>query len=409
MTTLRMGQEYKKTPIGLIPVHWMVKRLGDLVDIQIGGTPSRNNPDYWDTALRTENHWVAISDMKTRVIRETKERLTDLGIENSNAKRIPKGTVLMSFKLTIGKVAITGADLYTNEAIAAFLPGKEIDSGFLFYVLPMMANMAEADVAVKGRTLNKGKLQEMLVPVPPLAEQRRIAEILNTVDEEADLLTSIIGIKTNLKRGIFEALLPRTLPRKWKSSSIGECAQINAHSVSDDTAPLKKFLYVDISSVRPFNEVATQEVMFGDAPSRARRIVRSGDVLVSTVRPYLRAFARIKDAPDNLVASTGFAVLSPMENVDGEFLYQYVLGNRFVDFLERKMAGSNYPAVTASDVGDCPIPLPSLSEQVRIGNILAACDAEILETRKDSFRVAALREALVQALLRGKYARIAAE
>ncbi|OGB33551.1 MAG: hypothetical protein A3F78_17690 [Burkholderiales bacterium RIFCSPLOWO2_12_FULL_61_40] len=108
-------------------------KLSDLLDISIGRTPSRSTPAYWGKGHR----WVSIRDLDSKVIIETKEQITDLGVKNARCKIVRKGTLLFSFKLTIGKMAFAGCDLFTNEAIAAFpiKDERKLNSDFLFYAL----------------------------------------------------------------------------------------------------------------------------------------------------------------------------------------------------------------------------------------------------------------------------------
>ena len=110
-------------------------------------------------------------------------------------------------------------------------------------------------------------------------------------------------------------------------------------------------------------------------------MVCAGDLLVATVRPYLRYFARVREAPDNLVASTGYAVVRPRDGVDGRFLCQHILSSGFVEYLKTRMIGSNYPAVTAHDVRSYRLSLPPLSEQRKIGAILSSMDDAIEKTQ----------------------------
>lgn len=149
-----------------LPRGWEWISLGSICDIVIGGTPSRDNPDYWGNG----HTWVTITDMNDRFVTNSKEQITDLGVAESNVKEIDEGTLLMSFKLTIGKTAIAGKKLYTNEAIAA-LPIKahwreKIKRDFLFHALHVVPLAEAADLAVKGKTLNKAKLAHILLPVP---------------------------------------------------------------------------------------------------------------------------------------------------------------------------------------------------------------------------------------------------
>lgn len=162
--------------------NWRIACLGDLCRINIGGTPSRHKPEYW-TAGDEGHPWVAISDLRQPVIVATKERITDAGVANSNVKLVKAGTIMMSFKLTIGRVAVAGTDLFTNEAIAAFVPTEGIDTSFLPYWLAFIVKDADTDQAIKGVTLNKQKLATLSGLLPPMDEQRRIAEVLRSVDK----------------------------------------------------------------------------------------------------------------------------------------------------------------------------------------------------------------------------------
>ena len=94
---------------------WTRGVLGQLCSIEIGGTPSRNMPEYWDAEKATKNFWVSIRDLNQRVVGSTAEQISDAGVKHSNVKLQQPGTVLLSFKLTIGRVAFAGKPLYTNQ------------------------------------------------------------------------------------------------------------------------------------------------------------------------------------------------------------------------------------------------------------------------------------------------------
>ena len=136
-----------------------------------------------------------------------------------------------------------------------------------------------------------------------------------------------------------------------------------------------------------------------NAPSRARRRVRSGDILVSTVRPNLRGFARVKKAAPNLVASTGFAVLTPQESTDGSFLYHHILGPEFARTLESTMTGQAYPAVRPDDVAAYRLLLPPLAEQRAIAAVLDSIDEAIERTEAVIAATEQLRDSLLHELL----------
>ncbi|WP_460604831.1 restriction endonuclease subunit S [Jatrophihabitans fulvus] len=137
------------------------------------------------------------------------------------------------------------------------------------------------------------------------------------------------------------------------------------------------FVYIDIAAVNQETKTITgaRRLPVAEAPSRARQIVRAGDVLVSTVRPNLNAVARVGLHLDGATASTGFAVLRPSEGLDGRYLFHWVRSPRFVADMVRKATGASYPAVSDRIIAQSSIPLPAIDEQRRIADILDRADA----------------------------------
>lgn len=178
--------------------------------------------------------------------------------------------------------------------------------------------------------------------------------------------------------GFYESWGMTTSSGGWTRARVSDLAVINPEQLGTSTPRDYRLAYLDIGSIVEAGRLgAFSEHLFSDAPSRARRRVRSGDVVVSTVRPYLRAFARVVDPPPNLVASTGFAVLRPKDENDGPFLYQQVLSPAFADYLKSRMKGGSYPAVTADDVAGFEFLLPDPAERRKIAAILTSIDEAI--------------------------------
>lgn len=197
---------------------------------------------------------------------------------------------------------------------------------------------------------------------------------------------------------------PSRAPDGWGLADLDRLAQVNPEQLASGTDPNYLLEYVDIGAIeRPGIIGPSRTYRFVDAPSRARRIVRKGDLLVSTVRPYLRNFARVREAHDNLVASTGYAVIRPGAGVDGRFLYQHILSSGFVEYLKTRMIGSNYPAVTAQDVRSYRLSLPPISEQRKIGAILSSVDDAIDKTQAVIDQMQVVRRGVVQELFAGEW------
>ena len=163
---------------------WKIVKLGDVFDLQMGKTPDRKNLDFFST---TDNKWISIADISKsdKYIFETKEYISDEAVKKSGIKQIPANTVIMSFKLSIGKTAITKEPMYSNEAIMAFLPnGKyDVDNDFLYHLFSNKDWTEGSNKAVKGITLNKASLLEAKILLPPLTIQKQIAKVMDKCTE----------------------------------------------------------------------------------------------------------------------------------------------------------------------------------------------------------------------------------
>jgi len=148
-------------------------------------------------------------------------------------------------------------------------------------------------------------------------------------------------------------------------------ATINDEALSESTDADFELAYIDIGNVDSQGRVHDiVNYRFEDAPSRARRIVRDGDVIISTVRTYLQAIAPVENPPDNLIVSTGFAVVRPSNLLDHRFCKYALRANKFLWEVETRSTGVSYPAINASDLGDIKVSLPEISAQRLIANYL---------------------------------------
>ena len=169
-----------------LPYNWCWCRFSNIVSMTIGKTPARGEQTYW---INGKYNWISISDMVDGgSISTTKEKVSDLAVkEVFSAPISEKGSLLMSFKLSIGKTSILDIDAYHNEAIITIRPviDKEYAMrNYLFKVLPLIANLGESKDAIKGKTLNSKSLSNLLIPLPPLQEQQRIIEQMNRLSKQ---------------------------------------------------------------------------------------------------------------------------------------------------------------------------------------------------------------------------------
>ena len=197
------------------------------------------------------------------------------------------------------------------------------------------------------------------------------------------------------------------VPAHWSAKPIRALATLNDEVLPESTSEDHEIEYVDIGSVSLTTGIErTESMSFGTSPSRARRVVREGDVLVSTVRTYLKAIAPVESPPPNLVASTGFAVVRPKESQCSAFLKYGLQCEPFVQQVIARSTGVSYPAINASDLARIALWAPPFEEQRAIASFLdretARIDALIAEQEKLLALLAEKRQATIShAVTRG--------
>lgn len=203
----------------------MEYRLEEIFDLQMGKTPSRNNPDYWNT---TDNKWISIADLSKcgKYIENTKEYLSEQAVEESGISQIPANTVVMSFKLSIGKTAITPEPMYSNEAIMSFRDKMVVDilPDYIFYMFSGKDWDTGTNKAVMGKTLNKATLSKIKVNVPDMKYQQKVVGVLDKVSRIIAARKSELEKLDNLIKSRFIELFgdPVQNPYGWSTRPLLE-------------------------------------------------------------------------------------------------------------------------------------------------------------------------------------------
>jgi type I restriction enzyme S subunit len=191
-----------------LPTNWTTEQFADIADYAIGRTPARANSVYWEND--GENvAWAAISDMKPHgVIPQTKETISGRAFRDVFGGRIaPAGTLLMSFKLTIGRVAVLGIPACHNEAIMSIYPKAGVNQRYLGYCLSSLNYADHHDRQIKGNTLNKAKIDRLPIVLPPEPEQEAIANVLDLIVRANELGTSLVSLTSSLRASAMSELM----------------------------------------------------------------------------------------------------------------------------------------------------------------------------------------------------------
>jgi len=399
---------YKQAEVGMIPDDWDLKRLGDLAEVSAGGTPDRANPRYWNGDVP----WVTTSEVDFCTITCAGQFITKEGLSNSAAKLLPPGTILMALYgqgKTRGKVGVLGIEAATNQACAAIRLRRPVDGAFVFCLL---ASQYEAirNLSNTGNqeNLNGSIVRSIPILLPPEPEQRAIAEALSDADALIESREQLIAKKRHLKQGAMQELLTgkRRLPGfsgEWGVKRLGDIADADPENLGSDTPGDFAFNYIALEDVDRGTLRGYSERFFHSAPSRARRKLREGDVLVSTVRPSLQSHLLFSAHEGNWVCSTGFCVVRCRKGVsDPGFVYFQVFGDHVARQIEALLTGSNYPAINSGDVRALEVPVPSYTEQTAIAAVLSDMDAEIAALETKLAKARQVKQGMMQELLTGR-------
>lgn len=354
--------------------------LGDIADLQAGvGFPldlqGRDSGDY-PLAKVGDISRVARSGQTTLFAADhyvDEEDLTRL-----KAKPIPAGSILFS---KIGEAirqnhrVVAGCPLLIDNNAMAAIPNARVESQFLYHFLRTVDFYGLAS-ATTVPALRKSELERLLVPLPPLPEQRRIADILDKADALRAKRRASLAQLDILTHSIFLDMFgdPATNPKGWKVLPVGDLVE-KVSTWNPATRPSALFRYIDIAAIDQSRKriVADREFIGSEAPSRAKQLVRTGDVLVSTVRPNLNAVAIVPSHLDGATASTGFCVLRPTAGqISAEYLFALVRSQPFVGAMTRQATGASYPAVTDSIVRSWRAPIPPFAIQQEYAHRVAA-------------------------------------
>lgn len=285
------------------------------------------------------------------------------------------GDVLLTSEAPLGQVAYIDGDFgyCLGQRLFALRARPDVANGrFLYYTLISPQVQGRLHARATGTTvqgIKQSELRQIELELPDTAEQARIVSVLGALDDKIDsnrrLAVHLEETAATVFRAWFvdfvgvdeyEESAVGPIPSGWSVARLDQLATINEVSLTARSHP-GRITYIDISSVGTRSVEEVQDLAFDVAPSRARRVVRSGDTIISTVRPERRSLAFIHDAMPDMTASTGFAVVTPTRGAP-TFVYQWATSDACIDHLVAAATGSAYPAVNPRELAAWRVPVP---------------------------------------------------
>ena len=387
---------------------WTYKKLGEVCHIGIGRTPSRSDLSLWDKSKQTHNYWVSIADMGVTdngYITDTKEYISDKAAEN--VQIIPKGTLLLSFKLTLGKTAIAGTNLYTNEAIAN-LPfiSNEVNREFLSYYFQYFnwEKYSAGDEKVLGKALNKKKLEVLPIYYPILSEQQRIVENLDSAFAHIDELKANAEKQLREARVLFQKALTKALEPKegWEKKTLKEICTISGdYGLSVSSKPFDGIRYLRITDITEWGGLHDEKVSANIENGKNQDELEEGDILFARTGATVgKTLVYKKEFGECLFAGYLIRYRLNKDIILPRYMYYMTHSKDYYDWVFINQEAAAQPNISAKKYNLFPVNYPPLSEQQQIVARLDSLSAHVRELEEVNKKFIAECDALKQALLR---------
>lgn len=325
------------------------------------------------------------------------------------------GDILFSTVGTIGLTSLMTQDLgcIAQNIIALRVNDKLLNNLYLYYFLnnkTTKINLNNLNIGGVQPSIKLPHLLSMPISLPPLEEQKRIADILSAIDDKIELNRRINANLERQAQALYKSWFVDfepfggKMPEDWRVGTLGEICITNKRSYSGKF--YNSFEYLDTGSVTS-NKIDTIQLLnptIDKIPSRARRAVTEGDILYSSVRPNQKHYMFLYNPSSNMVVSTGFIVITANWSGYRYYIYQYLIQDIVIQHLQSiaEQSVSTYPSINASDITNLEINIPSNKAIEKYANVMNPIMKQITNNQSENLRLAQLRDTLLPKLMSGE-------
>ena len=386
MSEIKQG--YKQTKVGIIPEDWEIVKLGKLTTVETGKTPLRSNKQFWDNGTI---NWATTTEVNETYIVSTNEKITNQAVAELKMKILPINTILLAMYgqgKTRGKVALLRIESTINQAFASIKPNKNYSTNFIFnYLDKSYEKIRDLSHGSNQDNLNLDIVKALQIPLPPLKEQEKIAEILTTWDEAITKQTELLEAKELQKKALMQKLLSGEVrfdgfSDEWEEVRLGEIAEIYQPQTISQTE-----LTDEGFDVYGANGIIGKYYQYNHELEQIAVTCRGntcGTVNFTKPKSWI----------------TGNAMVINLDNSTKAiktFIYYLFLNTNFTYLI----SGSGQPQITGN-IKNHKLKLPSLSEQQKIAEVLSLADDEINLLKNELEELNLQKKALMQKLLTGE-------
>jgi len=371
-------KEFKDTEIGNIPKTWGVKRVSDLFIVKTGSTPSTKINKYWNNGTI---NWYTPADMnklnERLEIGKSGRKITKEGVSKSNLNLVPSNSIIISTRAPVGYVAIPTEKATFNQGCKGLVPKNQTETNQKYYGYYLQSKKEDLENRSSGSTfkeLGKFILENFKLPLPPLPEQNKIAEILTTVDEAIE--KSNIGSLGDLKYGYTSSTITKDTGVKFlRITDINENEKIEWEKV-------------------PFCKINEKEY--------DKFSLSQGDVLFARIGATTGKTAFVETIIKGVFASYLIKFNKTSKELDSKYFFFFTQSSQYWKQANKKREGQLKKGLNAKMISELKLPLPPLPEQKKIADILSTADQKLELMRESKSKLNRVKKGLMNDLLSGK-------
>jgi type I restriction enzyme S subunit len=373
---------------------WVETNLGEIADVIGGGTPSTTIPEYWDGKIV----WLTpteITSQDGKVVSDSIRKITDLGFKNSGAQMLPKDSVILTSRASVGYVALAGQDLCTNQGFQSLIPKQSVLPKFLMFWIQQ--NRSEFESRSAGSTfkeISKSNVKSIKLNLPPLPEQKRIVDLISSVDSYIEALQQQLESGTKSRNAVLRELLT-VGGEGWVETTLDGIAQVVMGQSPDGKS------YNQEGKGLPFMQGSAEFGEHNPVPEKwcsdPKKIAEPGDLLLSVRAPV----GDTNFADQRIAVGRGLSIIRANKESLTEFI-RLVIQLNVAELIASSGSGM-FASITGKNLKEFKVNLPPLPEQKRIVEIINTIDEVIAKTALTTNKAIELRSGLLSDLLSGEH------
>jgi type I restriction enzyme S subunit len=382
---------------------WRETSLGDIAEVIGGGTPSTAIAEYWDGGIV----WLTpteITSQDGKVVSDSIRKITDLGFKNSGAQMLPRDSVILTSRASVGYVALAGKDLCTNQGFQSLIPKQYVLAKFLMFWIQQ--NRPEFESRSAGSTfkeISKSNVKSIKLQLPPLSEQKRIVDLISSVDSYIEALQRQLESAKKSRNAVLHEIL-QAGGDDWVEGKVGDISVLRyGYTESANWDPIgPKFLRITDIQDGQVNWDLVPYCKISDADLGLQQL-KDGDLVFARTGATTGKSFLVTNPPDSVSASYLIRLRPDQSKVNPYYLSIFFQSENYWQQVMAGTSGSAQGGVNASKLSHLKIQIPPLSRQKMISDLIEEMDIHASKIRDSLNRSQDLRNSMLSDLLSGEH------